>query len=141
MKRDRIFERTATRASGFTFDGETFGWRKRTEWFRFLDLPQRTPQPFVMAMKPTAGEIDARVRAAGWELVDPEATSRDVAGYRRFIQESRGEFTIVVAPPADDAGVPNADEVDALLRRALSNSRHAALAKGRNVGDSSRGEP
>jgi len=61
---------------------------------RFLDLPRRTSQPFVMAMKPTAGEIDTRVRAAGWELVDPEATSRDVDGYRRFIQQSRGEFTV-----------------------------------------------
>jgi glycosyltransferase involved in cell wall biosynthesis len=47
-----------------------------------------------MAMKPTEGDIDTRVRAAGWELVDPEATSRDVDGYRRFIQESRGEFTV-----------------------------------------------
>lgn len=38
--------------------------------------------------------------------------------------EIRGEFTIVIAPPAADAGAPDADEVDALLRRAL---RHASV--------------
>jgi 16S rRNA (cytidine1402-2'-O)-methyltransferase len=38
--------------------------------------------------------------------------------------EVRGEFTIVIAPPAPDAGVADADEVDALLRRAL---RHASV--------------
>jgi 16S rRNA (cytidine1402-2'-O)-methyltransferase len=36
--------------------------------------------------------------------------------------EIRGEFTIVVAPPADDAGMADADEVDALLRRALQHA-------------------
>ena len=38
--------------------------------------------------------------------------------------EIRGEFTVVIAPPAADAGAPDADEVDALLRRAL---RHASV--------------
>lgn len=36
--------------------------------------------------------------------------------------EIRGEFTIVIAPPAADAGQPDADEVDALLRRALQHA-------------------
>jgi hypothetical protein len=34
------------------------------------------------------------VRAAGWNLIDPEPTSRDLDGYRVFIQGSRGEFTV-----------------------------------------------
>ena len=38
--------------------------------------------------------------------------------------ETRGEFTIVVEPPATDAGQPDADAVDALLRRLL---RHASV--------------
>jgi hypothetical protein len=84
----------ANKGKDITYDGVTYEWSKHTNFMRFLDLPRRTPQPFVMAMKPTAGAIDAQVRAAGWELVDPEATSRDVDGYRRFIQESRGEFTV-----------------------------------------------
>jgi 16S rRNA (cytidine1402-2'-O)-methyltransferase len=36
--------------------------------------------------------------------------------------EIRGEFTIVIAPPSPDAGKPDADEVDALLRRALQHA-------------------
>jgi 16S rRNA (cytidine1402-2'-O)-methyltransferase len=36
--------------------------------------------------------------------------------------EIRGEFTIVVEPPSADAAVPDANEVDALLRRALRNA-------------------
>jgi len=36
--------------------------------------------------------------------------------------ELRGEFTIVVAPPLADAETANADEVDALLRRALQHA-------------------
>ena len=36
--------------------------------------------------------------------------------------EIRGEFAIVIAPPAADAGSPDADEVDALLRRALQHA-------------------
>jgi 16S rRNA (cytidine1402-2'-O)-methyltransferase len=35
--------------------------------------------------------------------------------------ETRGEFTIVIAPPADEA-TPDADEVDAMLRRALQRA-------------------
>ena len=40
------------------------------------------------------------------------------------VAEIRGEFCIVIAPPAADAGQPDADELDALLRRAL---RHASV--------------
>jgi len=36
--------------------------------------------------------------------------------------EIRGEFTIVIAPPAANAGQPDAGEVDALLRRALQHA-------------------
>jgi len=35
--------------------------------------------------------------------------------------EIRGEFTIVIEPPAADAGKPQAEEVDAMLRRALQH--------------------
>lgn len=45
--------------------------------------------------------------------------------YRNEAEESaetRGEFTIVVAPPDVDAGKPDADEVDAMLRRALQHA-------------------
>jgi 16S rRNA (cytidine1402-2'-O)-methyltransferase len=36
--------------------------------------------------------------------------------------ETRGEFTVVVEPPSADAAMPDPNEVDALLRRALRNA-------------------
>jgi 16S rRNA (cytidine1402-2'-O)-methyltransferase len=36
--------------------------------------------------------------------------------------ETRGEFVIVIAPPAADAAVPNTEDVDGLLRQALSRA-------------------
>ncbi len=83
----------ANKGKDITYGGVTYQWSKHENFLRFLDLRLRTPQPFVMAMKPDAA-VEARVRAAGWSLVDPEATSRDLDPYRRFIQESRGEFTV-----------------------------------------------
>jgi hypothetical protein len=74
--------------------GETYQWSKESNFVAFLDLPRRTPQPFQMAMKPENPAIAARVRAAGWNLIDPEETSHDPDGYRAFIQGSRGEFTV-----------------------------------------------
>lgn len=84
----------ANKGKDITYDGVTYQWSKHENFLRFLDLPRRTPQPFLMAMKPTDPGVEARVRAAGWELVDPEATSRDVDRYRDFIRASRGEFTV-----------------------------------------------
>jgi hypothetical protein len=84
----------ANKGKDITYAGVTYEWSKHTNFMRFLDLPRHTPQPFVMAMRPGDPAIAAQVRAAGWELVDPESTSREVEGYRRFIQESRGEFTV-----------------------------------------------
>jgi hypothetical protein len=77
-----------------TWQGQTYQWSKHTNFLRFLDLPRHTPQPFRLAMKPESSETEARVRAAGWDLVDPGPMSRDLDGYRGFIQQSRGEFTV-----------------------------------------------
>src|SRR5262249_3711647 len=72
----------------------TYQWSKHENFLRFLDLPRHTAQAFRMATHPADAATRDRLRAAGWDLVDPEATSRDIDGYRRFIQESRGEFTV-----------------------------------------------
>jgi len=77
------------------FRGETYSWRKRTEWLKFLDLPARTGQRFAPAMDvdKTAGDR-AMLEQHGWEIVDPIAVSRDALAYRDFIRNSKGEFTV-----------------------------------------------
>jgi len=105
-----------------SFEGEVFGWRKRTEWFRFLDLPHATGQRFCVAMDVASQPEDlARLRAAGWEVVDPLEVSRDPHVYRAFIRRSRGEFTV-------------AKDVNVRLRSGWFSDRSACyLAAGRPV--------
>jgi len=50
-----------------------------------------------------------------------DANAKDIA---KDLAEIRGEFAIVIAPPGAEEDAPDADTVDALLRRAL---RHASV--------------
>jgi hypothetical protein len=78
-----------------TFGGETFQWRKRTEWLRCLDLPARSGAAFEVAMNVGSVPGDPELlRAHGWGIVDPLAVSGDPWRYRDYIRTSRGEFTV-----------------------------------------------
>ena len=75
--------------------GHTYSWRKRTEWMKLLELPQRTGERFLLAMDVHKNPADAEVlRTNGWEIVDPVEFSASPDVYRRFIRESKGEFTV-----------------------------------------------
>lgn len=78
-----------------TYQGETFQWRKRTEWLRYLDLPTRTGAAFEMAMdvQSVPGDVEL-LSSHGWQAVDPLAVSIDPWNYREYIRLSRGEFTV-----------------------------------------------
>jgi hypothetical protein len=77
------------------FAGETYTWRKRAEWFRFLDLPARTGCTFEAAMDVASVPGDAeRLVAHGWRVVDPRTISADPWRYRDYLRGSRGEFTV-----------------------------------------------
>src|SRR5204863_2063991 len=77
------------------FGGETFQWRKRTEWLRCLDLPARTGVVFEVAMNvdSVAGDPEL-LRAHRWRITDPLAVSADPWRYRDYIRASRAEFTV-----------------------------------------------
>ncbi|HZS83670.1 MAG TPA: hypothetical protein VFA50_12420 [Stellaceae bacterium] len=77
-----------------TIGGETYLWSKHVNFLRFLDLPRQTLQPCRLAMWPPTQEIAARVREAGWEIVDPVPVSADMRPYRDFIVTSHAEFTV-----------------------------------------------
>jgi hypothetical protein len=75
-------------------DGETYYWSKHIEWEKFMHLPRHTRQPFKLAMMPDPPDR-RRMRAQGWQLVDPFKMSLDIFGaYPGFIQKSRAEFTV-----------------------------------------------
>jgi hypothetical protein len=75
------------------FAGEVFSWRKRPQWFRYLELPQRTGERFQVAMD-VAPDDRRSLAAEGWEVVDPLQVSSDPERYRDFIRGSKGEFTV-----------------------------------------------
>jgi hypothetical protein len=77
------------------YQGETFTWRKRTEWCRFLDLPERTGKTFELAMdvQSVPGDLEL-LTAQGWQVIDPIQISIDPWRYRDYLRGSRGEFTV-----------------------------------------------
>ncbi len=78
-----------------TWQGETYRWRKRTEWLRCLDLPARTGAQFEVAMDVGSVPDDPGVLGAhGWRIADPRAVSGDPFAYRDYLRGSRGEFTV-----------------------------------------------
>jgi hypothetical protein len=110
------------RGRDLEWNGETFRWRKRTEWMRFLDLPERTGALFEVAMDVGRVPGDPQVLVAhGWCTVDPLAVSADPWVYRDYLRGSRGEFTV-------------AKELNVRLRSGWFSDRAACyLAAGRPV--------
>jgi hypothetical protein len=104
------------------YAGETFQWRKRTEWLRCLDLPERTGAEFEIAMDVENVPGDpALLGAHGWRIVDPRIVSGDPWRYRDYVRGSRGEFTV-------------AKELNVRLRSGWFSDRAACyLAAGRPV--------
>lgn len=76
------------------FRGETYYWSKHLNFLKMADLPSRTRQPLELALEvddPADRDLLAR---HGWLLSDALEASRDAAAYQRFIERSRGEFTV-----------------------------------------------
>jgi hypothetical protein len=77
------------------YGGRTYGLRVH-EFRRFLELPERTGEPFEVALDidEADGEDLQRLKDHGWSLADP----RDAAGnpwrYRDYVQRSAAELMI-----------------------------------------------
>jgi hypothetical protein len=77
-----------------TWRGETYRWSKHYEWERFIDLPQRTTQPFCVALKATEADR-ACLERHGWQVTNPLEMSLDIFdAYPDFFRRSRGEWTV-----------------------------------------------
>jgi hypothetical protein len=76
--------------------GHTQFGQKAHEFRKFIDLPQRTPHHYEIALDIHAG--DARDRRAlsdrGWHLVDPRHVAADPARFREYVQSSYAEFSV-----------------------------------------------
>ena len=75
------------------YEGETYYWTKDREFRTVLDLPGRSGAAFELAVgedREAAEVLDAH----GWRRRSSLEISRDPEAYRRYIQGSRGEFTV-----------------------------------------------
>ncbi|VVM05159.1 hypothetical protein MAMC_00432 [Methylacidimicrobium cyclopophantes] len=68
---------------------------KAPEWERVLALPRLVDVPFRIACDLAEEEIAERFRAAGWEIVSSSDITTDWKQYRAFLNDSRGEFSVV----------------------------------------------
>jgi hypothetical protein len=78
------------------YEGETWG-QKNTEFTHLLPLPERLPDiPLAVVVGQTGGKpfpVQA-ARDHGWHVFDPRERAPDWRSYRRFIEESSGEFSV-----------------------------------------------
>ena len=81
--------------SDVEWEGAQWRWNKQAQWEAVLELPSRTTQPLELAIGPIDLEPSEheRVTDAGWRLT-PGRGLRDPQAYRRYIQQSKGEFTV-----------------------------------------------
>jgi hypothetical protein len=104
------------------FNGSVLRWRKRTEWMRYVQLPQLTKAQFELAMDVDSVPGDVEILTQnGWIVQDPLLISTDPWNYRNYIATSYGEFTV-------------AKQMNVKLRSGWFSDRSACyLASGRPV--------
>jgi len=78
------------------YQGETYYWSKEREFRKFLDLPAQVGPQFELALSSGShNDSDvALLKSHGWQVRDSMAFATDLDGYRQYIAESRGEFTV-----------------------------------------------
>jgi hypothetical protein len=76
------------------FEGASYVWSKHVNFLRFLGVPNRSGQRFMMAMLPPDRAVETEVTGQGWQLTDPRPISAGMTVYADFIRSSRGEFTV-----------------------------------------------
>jgi hypothetical protein len=77
------------------WQGEYYG-PKREEFLRFIELPKQTSQPIELALLIHESEADdlATLSGHGWQLVNPHEVAGGLDGFRTYVQQSRGEFSV-----------------------------------------------
>jgi hypothetical protein len=74
--------------------GEQYLWSKSLEFVRFIDAPICVGE--LMELATTIGDplLAERFLARHWRIADPQQMSLDPGKYRKYVQDSKGEFTV-----------------------------------------------
>lgn len=78
-----------------THDGVQYG-QKAHALRAFIGLPQRTAEPFLLALAIDPGEVRdlAALAGSGWRLLDPATVAATPDDYRAFVRGSKAEFAV-----------------------------------------------
>ena len=74
--------------------GDRYLWSKSEEFLKFAALPERIGKPCELATEIKDPATRRYVETQGWRLTDPHVLTLECEPYRRFIRNSRGEFTV-----------------------------------------------
>ncbi len=74
--------------------GERYLWSKSLEFLKFAAAPARAGEEFELATTINDGETRALLQENGWRFADPNPLSIDYDLYKKYLQESKGEFTV-----------------------------------------------
>ena len=80
-----------TDKKGLVFKGNKYMWDKRANFFKFQDLPKLVDQKFELATGKEAAEL---LNKKGWKIVSAVEKSKTLDIYKKYIHNSRGEFTV-----------------------------------------------
>jgi hypothetical protein len=77
------------------FGGQSYGLKVH-EFRKFLDLPERSPFCFEIALDihPADGADLSALQHHGWSIADPHAVAGDPADFRNYVQASSAEFSV-----------------------------------------------
>jgi len=79
-----------------TFEGRTYG-QKDVEFGKFIDLPGRVA-PAALEVAVNAGKTRRTphelLKRRGWSVVDPDIVCPDMESYRKYIRNSKAEWSI-----------------------------------------------
>ncbi|MEJ7577427.1 MAG: hypothetical protein WKF74_10535 [Pyrinomonadaceae bacterium] len=87
-----------TAAPPLSFEGETWG-QKDVEFRRFITFPEAVREiPLTVAVGQTGGAgapfPTEEAKMNGWQVCDPNVCAPDWRAYQKFINDSRGEFSL-----------------------------------------------
>jgi hypothetical protein len=77
------------------YNGNTYGLKVH-EFRKFIELPKSCSHPFEMALKIHLDEVDDldRLRRNNWKIIEPADVASDPADFRRYVQNSKAEFSV-----------------------------------------------
>ncbi len=74
--------------------GDKYLWSKSLEFLKFVEAPARSGETFELATDIKDAATRERFLAQGWRFTSPDQMSIDHDLYRRYLQDSKGEFTV-----------------------------------------------